>query len=311
MVVATTSSFALAQRTAKKPNRAAPPTFKPGEFSGIFFDDAISQLQGERPTQRSPSDSQMAASSSSSPAKIAITGSEETESEANGEWKSVISDATIEDLVKEAKSRLDQTISTPAKFASGGFIEARREFTLLATMMAIINEYPDTIRWKNSADYGHRIFARMAANCKVGTQPAYNEAKLRLGDLQEMLKGAPIRGTADEVTWETTADRGPLMQLLEWSLREHLAPSTRDERAFQDDQEEVLKYAELIAAYGHVLRKEGMTDADDETYAQFSADMTSAANDVAKAAKLGDADGARAAVGRIDQACSKCHESYR
>lgn len=297
----------LAQRPSKKYPRATPPNLEEQDFSGIYFDDAIKQLRGERP---SASSAGMAKGNSKAP--VPNLSSSESEGEAgSSDWKSLISDITIEDLIKESKARLDQTITTPAKFAAGGFKDARQEFTLLATLMAIIDEYPEQIRWKNSANYARRIFAKMANNSAVGTPPVYNEAKLRQQDLQELLKGSNLSGAADEVDWEQTADRGPLMQLLEWSLRKNLSPKTSSDDEFSSSQEELLKYAELIAAYGRVLQQSGMTDADDESYAQMAGEMTSAATDLVKAVQLNNPDAARTSVGRIDQSCSKCHESYR
>ncbi|AMV33637.1 Cytochrome C' [Pirellula sp. SH-Sr6A] len=303
---------AHAQRTVKRPVRAAPPTFRPGEFSGVFFDAPLSQLQGTRP-DASTTETKMA-SDSPKVGKNVEVASEPTGEEASskdGVWKSLISGSSIEDLVKESKTRLDSVITTPAKFAAGGFKDVRREFTLLASLMAIIDRYPDEIRWKSSAPYGQRSFAKMASNCKVGTQPVFNEAKLRHQDLAELLKGSKLSGTTDEVTWEDIADRGPSMQLLEWALREHLAPLTSNDKEFQNGQEEVLKYAELVAAYGQILQQEGMTDADDDTYVELAGQMVNAASEAARATKQGDAESARSAVSKIDQSCNKCHESYR
>ena len=295
------------QRTVKKPKRAAPPTFQPNEFSGVFFSDAISQLQGQMPSALST---------------LAANSKPETKGDSNGVgegmslptgssvWKEMVSPTTIEDIIKESKTRLDGIITTPAKF-SGAVADARKEFTLMASAMGVIALYPEEIRWQSSAAYAQRIFARMAANCKVGTQPVFNEAKLRQQDLQNLLKGTKLTGNADEVSWADTADRGPTMQLLEWSLRENLLPSTNNEKKLRDSQEEVIKYAELIAMFGNIIQQPGMTDSDDAEYKQFAAIMTQASLDVVKATKSNDAELARTAVGRIDQACNKCHDTYR
>lgn len=300
-------STVLAQRPIKKPKRAAPPNFQPNEFSGIFFSDALSQLQGDRPRAQPT----LASNSKSNAANdgngvgslmIAATG--------NSMWKEIVSASTIEDLIKESKTRLDGLITTPAKF-SGGLVDARREFTLMASTMAVIAQYPEEIRWQSSSAYAQRVFARMAANCKVGTQPVFNEAKQRQQDLQNLIKGTKLIGTADEVTWADTAERGPTMQILEWALRENVMPATNNANKFRDSQEDVVKYAELIAMFGSIIQQPGMTDADDAEYKQFAVVMTGAALDVAKAARTNDVELARTAVVRIDQACSKCHETYR
>ena len=188
-------SSVFAQRSVKKPRRAAPPSFKPNEFSGIFFSDALSQLQGEMPTAQS-----VLAANTKADKVIVNDGGEEGLGAVTGSavWKELVSPASIEDIVKESKTRLDTVVTTPAKF-SGAVVDARREFTLLATTMAVVSQYPEEIRWQSSAAYAQRIFARMAVNCKVGTQPVFNEAKLRQQDLQTMLKGTKLSGTAEEV----------------------------------------------------------------------------------------------------------------
>jgi hypothetical protein len=300
---------AYSQKPVKRPTRAAPPKFKPSDFDGIFYTDALSQLQGQRPTPGS------AAGGKSNAKAMANAGAESSESSvspaSNGSWKALISGSSIEDLMKEAKLRIDGVITTPAKFAAGGVIEARKEFTLVATLMAIIQEYPEEIRWKHSSAYGRLIFSKMASNCKVGTQPVFNEAKLRSQDLGELLKGSKLSGQAEEVGWEETSDRTPAMKILEWALRENLSKQTASEKEFQQSKEDVKKYAELVAAYGLVLQQQGMNDSDDETYAQLSQAMSDAAASVVAATIAGDAESARVGVGKIDQSCNKCHESYR
>lgn len=312
MLVLSSNSFG--QKAVKRPSRATPPAFKSDEFSGVFFPDAVAQLQGDFPStssmagesiENAPKNGTVATGDSDSGASNA-----EGANEGNAIWKTLITDSTIEDLVKESKTRLDAVITTPAGFAGSAPI-ARREFTLLATIMAVVAQYPEEIRWQASAEYGRRIFANMADNCKVGTQVVFNQAKLRHQDLQTMLKGTKISGNAEEVSWDRTADRGPTMQIMEWALRENLTPITNSDSKFRSSQDEVIKYAELLAVLGQVVRQPGMTDADDPQYAQLAAAMSVASQEVTKAVRTNDSELARTAVSRIDQACNKCHESYR
>lgn len=298
-------STVLAQRSVRKPKRATPPTFQVNEFDGVFFTDAISQLQGDMPSTRP------ALVSNNAPTATDDAGNgNKRETNGSSIWKETVSAATIEDLVKESKTRLDGMITTPAKF-SGGVADVRREFTLMASTMAVIAQYPEEIRWQSSAGYAQRIFARMAVNCKVGTQPVFNEAKQRQQDLQNLLKGTKLTGAADEVSWADTADRGPSMQILEWALRENLIPATNSEKSFREKKEDIVKYAELIAMFGNIIQQPGMTDADDDEYIKFALVMKHTAQDVLKAVRVNDAELARTTVGRMDQACNKCHETYR
>lgn len=299
------------QKQIKRHKRVAPPEFKTGQFDGIFFEDALAQLQGDRPNSVDATKVMTTPRAQGESSTSVAVNESVTTGEGGAIWKSIISGESIEDLIKESKSKLDKVVTTPAKFAGGGFGEARKEFTLIATLMAIVVRYPEDIRWKNSAEYIQRVFARTASNCKVGTQPVFNEAKQRHQDLQDLLKGSKVNGNADEVTWEDIADRGPTMQILEWALRENLAPNVNNEKQFKQSQADIIRYAELVAAYGTVLHQSGMTDADDETYVELSKSMVAAALEVRRTAKSDDAEGARVAVGKVDQSCNKCHESYR
>jgi cytochrome c556 len=57
--------------------------------------------------------------------------------------------------------------------------------------------------------------------------------------------------------------------------------------------------------------KEGMDNADDETYLGFSKRLRQGALDIVAGVKLNNYDQARAAAGEISKACSECHEQYR
>lgn len=295
----------FAQKSKKKPIRAEAPTFQPSEFAGVFFINPMAQLQGAP-----PSNSVLATSGPASTNEDSGT-SPTTTASGNDSWKQLISAAVIEDLVKESKSRIDGVVTSPAKFAGGGYSDSRREFTLLASLMAVISQYPDDIRWKASSSQARTLFARLATNCKVGTQQVFNEAKLRQQDLQELLKGSKLSGSAEEITWADTADRAQSMKIMDWTLREHLAPFTSSDSSFEDNQDEIIKYAELLAMLCHVLEQEGMTNADDQDYVGWVKSSIQASHELVKATKNKDADQARAAVGKIDQSCGKCHDSFR
>jgi hypothetical protein len=228
-------------------------------------------------------------------------------------WKERISPQSIEDLVKETKLRLDGIVTTPAKFSAGAFKDARRNFTLLATLFAVTELYPEKVKWNASAQVARARFARAAANTKVGSAPAYNEAKLRLDDMNQLLKGATLSdpAPAPELAWPDIADRIPSMQLLEWGFRENLSSKVASKDAFEQNPEEILKYAELIAMLGETLSQPGMTDGNDGDYQAFAKKMIEEATKVTQAVKLNNPTMAREAAGQIDQSCNACHSSYR
>lgn len=295
------------QTLRRKPVRATPPKFDASEFEGIFFDDVSKQLVGPKPTLgRESGVSEPIASTNSTQ----LTTNQATGSNV---WQERISAQSLEDLVKESKNRLDAIVTTPAKFAAGGYKDARREFTLLGILFATIELYSDDVRWKSSSSVARARFTRMAANAKVGTAPAFNEAKLRMEDLGTLLKGSALTDSNNppELVWTEISDRGPSMQILEWSLREKLSPMVASEKEFNNNGEEIQKYGELVALIGEALHQPGMLDADDEEYQKWSKQMIDAASRVVESVQLSNPTLGREAAGQIDQSCNACHNTFR
>jgi hypothetical protein len=276
LFVVVTCPTVMAQKP-KKPPRATPPVLDPGQYKGIFFEDATSQLVGDFPTATSATDG-MAPAASTKPASGNTNGGES--------WKDLISGQSVEDLIKESITRLESFLSTPAKFANGGFTKAKREFTLIGILMGVTANYPEEIRWKSSASYSQQLITKMATECNGGATEIFKNATDRLKDLQSLLKGSKLSGNLGEIRWKETANREVGMELLEWALRENLAPATSSDKQFKDSQEDILKYSEWIAVYGYILQLETMPDADDEAYTPLAKEMMMAAQEIAKARVL-------------------------
>src|SRR5690606_7859631 len=127
------------------------------------------------------------------PGKLAAAGpSEENETQTKAGWSNTIEAETIEDEIKRLHKRLAEIVTTPGPFKSGGYTAARVNYNELALLFGIIAEYDGEIRWKAKASGLRDAFGRVAANCKVGTDQSYNEAKLRLQDLDELIRGGEV-----------------------------------------------------------------------------------------------------------------------
>jgi hypothetical protein len=296
----------------KKYRRARPPAFDSGQTSGIFFDDVFQQaVEGVRPGSLGSSFGQ--------PGSVAATplpdggNAPSAGGSPDSQWSKLISGATIEDIVKAAKLEVDKSVTTPTQFRSRDYRSCRKLFTVLALMFAVIEEFDGDVRWKQQAPALRQAFARAAANCKTGSDQAYNEAKLRKLDLQDVIGGGSVNlpdGKPRE-NWETVCDRSPLMQILEMSLQQQLQPNTANQAAFQASHEDLYREAQLVAVIGLVLKQDGMMDAGDEEYNGFCDQMTTPSVALVEAIKSNSHDQAVSAVGQISQACSACHELYR
>ncbi|HTU23884.1 MAG TPA: cytochrome c [Pirellulales bacterium] len=288
--------------------RSHPPKWDDAQTSEVFFPDARQALVGPRPTAASAAGVAEGSSSGSSDG-----GTASGAAGGNFAWSHLISSDTLESEVKTTVRQLGDTLKTTSAFTGGGYQDARREFSDLAVMFAIIAGYDSDVRWKQAAGSIRPLVSRAGFNCKVGTDLSYREAKARQDDLDKLVRG-DASGAAKETesfTWDKVAGRPPLMQRLDRAQRQGLSPWTADAAAFQKNGAQFLHEAELIAAISEVIGREGFEYSDDETYLEYTHTMRDAAVEAAEAARQKNFDGARKAVGTIEKTCNSCHESYR
>jgi cytochrome c556 len=228
-------------------------------------------------------------------------------------WSKWIAASTIEDEVKAIKVAVDKQLTTPTQFRGQDYKQCRRDFTVLAVLFAIVEQYDGEVRWKQQAPALREVFARAAANCKTGSDQAYNEAKQRKLDLEEVIGGGALNLPAGKPRegWDSVCDRSPLMQRLEISFEQKLRAMTSSENALKSDAEAVYHEAQLVAAFAQILRQSGMEDADDDAYAAHCDAMRGAAGQLAEAARAASYPQASSAVGQIGAACTACHADYR
>ncbi len=299
-------SHSVGQTT--KPVRSKPPEFTDGQLEDVFFRNPKELLKGKLPSKQS-----VVVASAGAKADV-VQGT--TENRSNDQdpfaWHNLASPETVEDLIKESKQRLDKLVTTPAAFASGGFVEARQEFSLLALLFAMVEVYPgDEIRFKKSAAMAREKFARAADNSKVGSRQSYNEAKQRLLDLGDLLNGSNLDGSPQsELVLGQLMDRVPLMRWLEWSHRERVAKMVASEREFKANADNLKRYAELVAVLGKLALDEDMPDATDDDYIGFSTEMMKNARDIVQAIETDNAEAARKAAAQIGQCCQDCHDNF-
>ncbi|MDX1948660.1 MAG: hypothetical protein SFU86_24950 [Pirellulaceae bacterium] len=308
LAISVPAVIVLAQtKGTKVVKRAQPPKFGPDT---TFYADAFKDgLVGDRPANLGQAVASVGgntpgpSSSGTAPAGVAGSG-----------WSAIISAATIEDSIKSLKLQVDAEVTTPSDFAGKGAKLARRDFSVLAMLFAIAGEYDGDVRWKKDAPAARDVFARTAANAKVGTPQVFQEAKLRKEELTDLVGGAgPFAGKEAETkaSWKDVCNRSPLMQYLELIWEPKLKPLLADKGQFTASADKVLADAEMIAAIGDVLGKEGMEDADSEEYKKFCDDLRKGGRDIVDGVKLKNFEQATAGGTTISKACAECHENYR
>jgi cytochrome c556 len=308
LLIPLSAAFVFAQTKASKPaKRAALP--KPSKLkSDTFYADAFKEgLVGERPADLSKPVVAATGAATSAPA----VGSSAA---AGSGWSSMISATTIEDTIKSLKLQVDKNVTTLSDFKGKGHKLARRDYSLLAMLFGIAAEYEGEVRWKKDAAPARDAFARSAANFKVATDQAFAEAKARKEELNELVGGSsPFAGKSAEAKaqWSQVANRAPLMQYLESAWEPRLKPALSDKAQFAANADKIIREAELFAAIGEVLAKEGMADADAAEYKEFCDKLRDGAKEIIQSVKQKNYDQASKASSTIGKACAECHENYR
>jgi hypothetical protein len=316
VLTALVATVLTAQTKGPKTARRAQPPPPTKLKSDLFFADAFKEgLVGERPADLGKAAAASGGNVATSvPSGSSSAGSGSAAPAAAGNWSGLISAGTIEDTIKSLKQQVDKDVTTLSDFKGKGHKLARRDYSLLAMLFGIAGEYDGEVRWKKDAAAARDAFGRSAANFKVATDQAFNEAKARKEELNELVSGSsPYAGkSADaKATWNQVADRAPLMQYLESAWEPRLKPALGEKTQFNSSGDKVLRDAELFAAIGAVLAKDGMKDAGDAEYQAFCNRLRDASKQIIEAVKQKDFESASKASSAIGKACTECHENYR
>jgi hypothetical protein len=294
--------------------RALPPKWD-DRVRDAFFSDAHATLEGERPNFGDRTAGATATATNAGTAPSGDTGSAPAAAAAGGvAWSKVISADTIQDEIKSYQNDVKDTVKNPSEFKGNSFKRARDDFTLLAAAFAVIGEYDGDVRWKDQAVTARDLFGQSGVNCKVATDQSFNDAKLRADDLAALIRGDTLpakAGAEPKPNWPKIANRPPLMHRLDLAQGSRLAPWTANAADFTKHLDGVQHEAEIVAMIAEVIQRDGYDFTDDKSYLGFAHEMEAAATDLATAAKAKNYDQARAAAGKIAQACSNCHGGFR
>lgn len=269
-----------------------------------FFEDARDALEGERPDFGAADD----ALGTEAAAADAATPLDQVA------WSQLIAADALETEIKRAAKALDGSVTTPSAFKGGGYRDARRELSELAVLFAVAAQWNGDVRWKDSAAGLREVFARSAANTKVGSDATFREGETRKKELADLIRGGrpqvPKAAAAVE-DWSKVAARPPLMQRLNIAHQERLLRWLADEHTYGKNKEDIRHEAQVVVLLASVIHRPSYEFSDDETFVGYAVDLQQAASDVAAAAESGNFEQARDALNRATNACANCHDGYR
>lgn len=269
----------------------------PEDVVEVFFEDARTHLVGPRPR----------------PADDDLAWEVEPSAPRDFRWSSLLNAEAIEDEIKILQRAIDEGVTTAGAFKAGGYRDSHTQFSMLAVMFAIAAQYDDVVRWKGVASTWRDRFARVAINCKVGSDASYQQALQRKQDLKELILGnfGQVVAAKPIDMWSKVAVRTPLMRRLETAHRERITPWLQDRFQFRQHADNVVHESQIIATLAEIIQREDYEFWDDQAYADHAQGLKQAALQVIETARKDDYEGARHAVGQISKSCSGCHEGFR
>lgn len=287
--------------------RARPPEHWPPLVQSTFFDDAFATLEGQRPDFTALG---------SRPTVVDATPPEGSVARDGFRWSALVSAETLADEVKDQKGIVQEAIGSATTFKGGGYERARVAFSSIALVYGVIAAYDGDIRWKKEAAAARDLFGRVGANCKVGTDQSFAEAKARGADLGTLLEGNGLASRPDrdpdagDPPWSQIAARPALMNRLA-QVDTVAAAASGSRTVFKEQLARLVHEVEIAAVIAEVIQRPDYEYHDDDTYRGYAAAMRAAAEAARAAAGRDDDDGFRTAVGNLKKSCDTCHGDYR
>ncbi len=278
------------------PRRARPPQWST-DVVKVFFEDARKHLAGDRPT-RAPAVSSAAA-----------TTSEATDLQDDTKWSTLIEADALTVEVKSVHNRLISLLARAGSFKSGGNADCRREFSLLAVLFGVVDQYDQEIRWQQEAVRMRALCTQAAHACETASDESFAlaaDVRLQIADL---LRGQSISRQASDTV--APVDRGQLMQRMELAVEENISPWLANRKEFRRRKSVVAHESQLLAVLARTIRREGYDFADDEDFVEITRELGRASRELTEASEQGNYEAARQAIGRVTQSCSNCHDGYR
>lgn len=297
------------QEEKRKPKRVKRPTIdkKNSTYFQNVFKDA---LVGDRPA---PATKEQLAKKNQTTTTSSGGGGASTGTPAGAGWGKVISEELILAELKTLSNALNQNVTSPGKFKSGGNRDVRQTCSMIAVLFGVIAEFDGEVKWKDISAGARDAFAQCAQSASTTSNQAYNQAKNRKEDLQQILSGGPFTPPvkpSEDFEWASVADVSELMKRLKSSYREKVKPWVASEKDYKDNLDNLMQEAAMMAVIGEVLKKESMENADNDDYAEFCDSLRDGALMIINSKTSKDLDMAVKGAGMIDQSCQNCHGEY-
>ncbi|MBX3413455.1 MAG: cytochrome c [Pirellulales bacterium] len=214
--------------------------------------------------------------------------------------------APAEDLIAQVNASikdLEEALSSADDFEVKQ-TRVKREANTLAALGLVLAWHDTDHPLKNVAP------ALVPAAQKLAAAKSLDEAQPALAGVQSVLAGSSEK--SDPPAWGKVASLGALMKQVTF-VNSRLRRNVTGSR-FAMQANDTARYAALLAAIAQATQYDTHEVKDEAQLPQwydYSIAMRDSAGRINAAAKAGDQDAAKAALGDLDKSCSGCHKTFR
>jgi cytochrome c556 len=299
------AGIVLAQRASNAGRKKGPPTSFDPRVEDAFFADVL-KAHGKGTLEDALKSGGPAAGQ---PKTV------ESDGGGGGEagWAKVISADTLESEIKTAINEAGPHVDSKTKWATG-HRKVRALYSTMAVCFAVIAKYDGEVKYKKSALALRDGLSRAAANAKVNSDQALQEAKARLNDLIQVRNGGggPAADNADpKAPFKAIVDVSEAMKRMASAHEEGecLKVWIAAADGFKSKKAQIVHQAEMLGMLAKVLQDPSYEYPDE--FGQIAKGVQTAAEEIVQAVKADNHQAAQTAVGKITNACTNCHGKFR
>lgn len=267
----------------------------------------VAALEGNAATI--PSSNGGAESISESPA---AAGDTTAGTDGGKNWKDVVSGQDLDDEVKKITNRFRANLQTLASYNSS-YLELPPHVATMAALAAIASEHPEDIRWKENAGQIRDLSASMLAEKLMRGAKSYKQVNDPFLQISDILRGSPPPGLpepAEGNDMSQFAEFGLLMKRLDIGSK-WLQVNVGTADALKENGEDIKHEAGVLAALATAITTEGYGFDFDDEFCGYAQGLVDGCKKMTDAVNTGSFENYQLGFSQINQACDKCHGTYK
>jgi cytochrome c556 len=277
----------------------------------VFFDDPLSVARNKDAVNSPASPAEAPASDPKTPSTNSPSSSTPPSKSAGIDWKELMPVEELQGEVKSIRNNLTKSMANQGSYKSN-FKEVAIEGAELAALAAILQAHPESLSWKDKAQYVRDLGAQLNQSAVGLSKENFENSKSAFQKLSSVLDGSVPNDAGDVPEtrpFNEAASRKGLMKRIE-RAKNFLQQDINSEAKFKSLADQARHEAAIIAALGTVITTPGYDYTEEDDYQKHASSLINGGKEATAAMQDEAFDRFKQAVDKINKSCSDCHGSY-